>query len=206
MVVAAAALVILIGWFGVSYWQHRGLVGLKVVAVPKGSSLIVDGNAARAGRIYVKPGIHKLTASWPSFENDTKTVDTMDYVRGQTIFMLPNPVSAEAKKWLADHPDVQREREAAGGAEADRAQQILLKKYPVLVHLPVNNSHYKIDYGFDDNQKIKFSVTLYAIINGPADYPQYLEQIKQYKIEALDFLKSYGVSPANSTIEFTPNV
>ena len=120
--------------------------------------------------------------------------------------MLPGANSDKAKEYLANHPEIQRDRESAGGAEEERIRQLTLKKYPFLQGLPQENLHYKIDYSLSDNQKPELQVTLYPIINGPSDYPLYLEQTKQYKQEALNYLKNKGANPKDYQITFTPDL
>jgi hypothetical protein len=198
--------ILIIGWQVAIYYRHRGLTSVKVAVVPDDSHLTVDGRATKQGTLYLSPGSHKLVASRPLFENDVKNINTADVSPQQTIYLLPTPNSAEAKAWLAQHPEIQREREAAGGAEAQRVQQLLIKKYPITSKLPHETLHYKIDYSLGSNQELSLVITTFGIINRPSEYPQYVEQTKEYKQEALDFLKLNGVNPSTYPITYVPNL
>lgn len=57
---------------------------------------------------------------------------------------------------------------------------------------PIENSHYRISQGATKNS---FDVVLYAVINNPSQYNEYIAQLKQYKKEANDYLtQRYGNS------------
>lgn len=49
-----------------------------------------------------------------------------------------------------------------------------------------------------------YLVTLYAIINRPDQYEMYQQQLKEYKINALNHLQSKGVNTGEVTIEYEP--
>ena len=199
-------LVLALAWQTVVYFQHRGKIGVDVVVLPSDSSLRLDGKSAKPGKIYLTPGNHTFVASRVYFDNDVENINTADITKGETIYMLPAANSSAAKIYLQQHPDIQQEREAAGGAESERIRELLLKKYPIISKLPQENLHYKIDYSVDTNQKFSLKITTYGIINGPSDYTTYVEQTKAYKQEALDFLKQNGVTPNSYPIAYVPNL
>jgi hypothetical protein len=120
--------------------------------------------------------------------------------------MLPVANSAAAKQWLLQHPDVQQQREAAGGAEADRIRNLLINKYPIISKLPYENLDFKIDYTLDSKNDLSFTITLYAILNRPSQYDQYRQQLQQYKGEALTYLKDNGIDPSKFSIKYIPNI
>ena len=60
------------------------------------------------------------------------------------------------------------------------------------------------------NYKIKktsegYTITLYAILNKPEQYDEYISQLKQYKTEALNYLQSQNVNISNVNIIYEPN-
>jgi hypothetical protein len=201
-----ALVVVFLVWQLFVYFQHRGQTGVVITAIPDDSSLTIDGSPARFGRVYLAQGSHKLVASRTYFDDDVKTVDTADITKNQTIYMLPAANSAAAKAYLLQNPDIQKKREAAGGVESERVQAVLLKKYPILSKLPHETLDYKIDYSLGSNQNLSLNITTYGIINGPADYTQYVQQTKAYRQEALDFLKQNGISPDTYPLSYTPNL
>lgn len=195
-----------VGFQSYQSWRHRGLIGVKVVVLPTDSTLMIDSKTTRPGKIYLTKGDHTLVAYRMDFENDKKSISTNDISKDETIYMLPAARSVAAKQWLLQHPDIQRQREAAGGAEAERARALLVSKYPIINKLPYENFHFKIDYSVDSNSKLSFTITLYAIINRPSQYDEYKQQLQQYKTEALQYLSSNGVDPARFTIKYIPSL
>lgn len=188
------------------YWSHRGLAKINVVVLPKDSELRVDGSPAKAGTLYLKPGAHKLSAARQYFDKVEQEVNTNNLNSGEKIYLLPKPNSNEAKQWLAEHPDVQRQRESVGGIEANQQQTALSKKYPFLDKLPQENSRYKIDYSLTQANELEFTINLFGVVRSPNDYAQYKQQLKQYKNEALQYLQSIGVNPQDYKITYSPAV
>jgi hypothetical protein len=189
-----------------NYIHHRGLVAVRVAVLPSDSSLTVDGKNTKPGKLYLTRGRHALEATRQDFGKDVKDINTDDISAGTVIYMLPAANSQAARIWLLQHPDIQRQREAAGGSESERLQVLLIKKYPIISKLPKENLHYKIDYSVDNDQKFSLTITTYGIINGPSDYNKYVQQTKAYKQEALEFLKQNGVEPSTYPITYIPNL
>ena len=50
----------------------------------------------------------------------------------------------------------------------------------------------------------EYTVTLYAIINNPDQSSQYRDQLKEYKQNALDYLKQQGVDINTARIKYEP--
>lgn len=193
-------------FYGSLVVSRLGKFKLEITAAPHDSVLTMDGQPLNEGVIYIAKGTHKFTADREYFGRLEKTVNTAELDNGQKLFLMPLANSDEAISWLRQNPDVQQEREAAAGAEQEQSAARLLKRYPILAKLPQENLHYKIDYSISGEQKVKLLITTYGIINGPADYQNYLSQTKAYRIEALDFLNQNGVSPNTFGIEYTPKI
>jgi hypothetical protein len=199
-------IILVAGWQTILYLQHRGKVPVNIVVLPDDSDLKIDGAKAKPGKIYLTPGTHHLEARRNDFDPASKTIDTHDIPPGDTVYLLPGANSQPAKDYLLQHPDIQRLREAVGGIEAEKARAALLKKYPVIGDLPHETLHFKIDYSLDSNQALSFTITTYAIINGPSDYASYLSQTKDYRQEALNYLKDKGVDTTKYDISYTPRL
>lgn len=94
-----------------------------------------------------------------------------------------------------------------GGKKNNQAAPTTANETPnsLVDWLPWQTSHYKISYSYDPTTKnFTYQVTLYAIINRPSQYDSYLAQLKQYKQEALNYIRSKGVDPAKLTIQYQP--
>lgn len=197
---------IFISWGGISYFQHRGKVGVTVAVLPEDSILKIDGNVIKPGSVHLEPGTHTLTASREGFDDDTEVINTDDIEPDQVIYLLPAPKTAEAFALLNDTQGLQQEREAAGGSEAARIQELLEKKYPIITKLPYETINYKIGYGLEEGNKLVFYIDLYAIINHPDQYAEYKKQLKQYRDEALQYLTKNNINPAEFDIIYTPEI
>jgi hypothetical protein len=111
----------------ISLYITRG-VKITIKALPSDSLITVDGKEADGDTVSLKPGIHTLKASRQYFADTTKIINTKDINPADTIYLLPKPNSPEAKKWLVDHPDVQRQIEVLGGKETDDIQNKLTNR------------------------------------------------------------------------------
>lgn len=63
----------------------------------------------------------------------------------------------------------------------------------------VENSHFKIR-----KKSGEYYVTLYAIINKPEQYDDYMAQLKEYKQEANSYLSDKGINLDEATINYEP--
>lgn len=64
---------------------------------------------------------------------------------------------------------------------------------------PIENEHYRID----QKSQTQYDITLYPIANNPAE-SDYTAQLKAYKSEALQYLKSRFGSTENMTFNWSP--
>lgn len=72
-----------------------------------------------------------------------------------------------------------------------------IKNYQLLKE----TDHFKIRYDKASNYYI---ITLYAIINRPDQYDQYKSQLRDYKHEALDYMKQQHININKATIRYDP--
>jgi hypothetical protein len=188
------------------YWSHRGLIKANIVVLPEDSTLTIDGSPKKPGTVYLKPGLHKFAATREFFDKVERRINTNSLKADETIYLLPEANSSEALKWLTEHPEVQQKREAVGGVEAIKQQDSLTTNYPFIKTLPKENSHYKIDYSITSGNKLEFTINLFGSIDNPDQYTQYRQRLKQYKSEALQFLKVNGINSSDFKITYIPNI
>lgn len=179
---------------------------ITVVALPNDSVITVDGKISKAGNVKISEGNHTFKASRQYFKDYQVELNYKDLESGITLYLLPEPNSPQAFELLRNDPELQQQREAAGGEESSRVQKILEANYPIIGELPYENLHYKIGYKLEDTSNIVFTITLYGIINSPSQYNEYQKQLSQYKAEALNYLRSNGVDVNKEKMEFTPKV
>jgi hypothetical protein len=179
-------------------------VRVEVIVLPEDSSLTLDGNSIKAGRMFLPKGKHQFKATRQDFEDVTVAVDTATLDAKQPIYVMPNPVSDKALQWLAEHPDVQAEREAGGGAEAQAVGNQLIDNYPFIGLLPHETSNFIVGYGLSEDNKLSLQVTLmpYAL-KSDSIYKQQLFDIKQ---DALRWMSDNGIDPSKYNTTYTPDV
>jgi hypothetical protein len=89
----------------------------------------------------------------------------------------------------------------AGVAKTDSLE----RTQPLMHVLPHETLHYKIDYRvLPDGNHLALTVTLNAVLNRADQVATYQAQLKAYKAEALDFLRSQGQDPAAYQITYDP--
>lgn len=177
-----------------------------LVALPKDSAVSIDGKITKSDSVTLSEGNHTLRATRQYFKDYQVDISYDDIKNGDTIYLLPEPNTPQAFQLLANDRELQEQREAAGGAESARIQKILLTNYPIISELPYENSHFKIGYKLEDTSNVVFTIALYGIINSPSQYDAYQQQLKQYKLEAINFLKANAVNTDKEKLEFTPAV
>ena len=85
-------------------------------------------------------------------------------------------------------------------ARTDRLE----REQPLSQWLPHDTPRYKIDYHVAADGTLDLTITLYAILNSERQLPQYEAQLRQYKAEALEFIRSHGGDPAALRTEYKP--
>ena len=95
-------------------------------------------------------------------------------------------------------------KEPEKGQSSIAGEEKIKQQNPVLYSLPIENSHFKIDYTINNNT-IQYEITLYGILNRPEQYNSYLSQNRQYKQEALTYLTNSGVDVSKANIKFSPD-
>ena len=71
--------------------------------------------------------------------------------------------------------------------------------------LPIQKTDYSIEYSYNRTTKhFMYLITLYAIINRQDQYSAYVEQLKQFKREALDYVSSHGGNVSKLLIQYLP--
>jgi hypothetical protein len=96
--------------------------------------------------------------------------------------------------------DKQSEESQKSGIDSSNS---LEKTYPILQNIPHGTSHYQIDYAIDNEGKLTLKITLYAVLNNANQLGRYQDQLKAYKIEALDYIRQYE-DPSKLKITYDP--
>jgi len=178
---------------------------VDLIVLPQDSKVTIDGQPSHAGTVSLKPGKHTLKATRQYFTDAKKDVDTENLSDGDKVYLMPSPDSAEAVQYLAEHPDIQEQREEAGSKEADAINQSINDKFPIVNNLPYETTDYVVNYSLNDtNTVISLQVTLKPI-STPDDPTDYKDELTTYKQEAIDWMKSQNMDSSKAKITYTPD-
>jgi hypothetical protein len=200
IIAGVSALVLLVGFAIFSSLQHRGETKVNIVVAPRDSTITIDGQPAKHGTAYLKPGAHTIKASRQYFADAIEKVHTSELDNGQEIYLLPEANSPEALQWLEDHPEEMELREAIGASRAAEGAQDNLEKYPFIRDLPYKTLDYQVDYALNGDE-LTLIVTLYPVAVTPGT-KLYEEQVEEFKQKALTYLRSQGIDLAKTKIEY----
>lgn len=187
--IAVTIIIIVMVVVTMSAIQRFGKTKVTITVVPDNATITLDGTPTKAGTYYLTKGTYIFKASLSGFNDALETIKVgTDAV---TVPLLPEAVSDDAQKWLADHPDIQAKREELGSINAGTRGNSFRAQAPVLASLPHIDSEslYSIDYGFADS----------------ADQHPYLiisNSSPEGRQRAITWLKSQGVDPALLDIRY----
>ena len=80
---------------------------------------------------------------------------------------------------------------------------VTAQRWPLVRSLPKTTTGWRIDYRIDAEQLV-LVVTLRPVLNHGHQLERYRTDLRRYKAEALDWLRSVGANPAESVIEWRP--
>ncbi|MGH9153844.1 MAG: hypothetical protein ACRD03_15910 [Acidimicrobiales bacterium] len=91
-----------------------------------------------------------------------------------------------------------------GGSRGLPATDRLERDHRLAQALPHWTPHYSIDFSVGTDGRLALRVTLLVVLNNPRDMATYQAQLRQYKAEALEFIRAQGDDPATYTVAFLP--
>lgn len=110
------------------------------------------------------------------------------------FFAKPN--TQQPKSPIAEQPQSATSKDAAktedgSGSNSGNKQPLNTTNQVPAVQTPTNSASFPIEnarYRIEKNEDGSFSATLYAVINRPEQYTEYIAQLKQYKQEVTTYL------------------
>jgi hypothetical protein len=141
------AAVLLYQIFGLASRSGENRVTIEVI--PGDAKVEINDTEASAGDNYLSPGKYVIKASSPGFKSDEQTIEVKKSDPPVEVGLIPEPVSAEARKYIEENPDIQRNRERIGGTNARRQGEETENRNPIIAQLPRIDiiGPYTIDYG-----------------------------------------------------------
>ena len=146
MIIIALCFVALVSVIGLgNILSHIGKTAVFIEVAPSTATTTLDEKSVHSGTVYLKNGQHLLRSSLGNFtpENRSFTVSGQP----QTVSLSLNPSNDAGRRFLADNPTYQTEREAISGRETQARSDVATT--PIITLLPVINlsAPYKIDFG-----------------------------------------------------------
>lgn len=190
IVIAILVIVGIVTVAAIVYLPRIGKVRLEVQAVPAQSTITLNDKPFHTGVYYLEPGVYTLKASYVGYDDDIETVNLKK--DSETVALLPTPGSDDAKKFIEEHPDIQSQREALGGFNANKQGSELQAAYPVITKLPYidpDESLYAIDYGVTYTAPTHFFITI-------------SNSSPEGRANAITWLKKQGVNIATTDIRY----
>lgn len=167
-----------------------GKTKLTVMSVPEDANITINNQPASVGDNYIKPGKYIVKASKKGFASDEVTVNLAK--TPSNAYLIPNPVSAEAKQWFKDNPDEQLKREGVAGKRADQENRVVITNNQIVRLLPVTEVEqgpFSLDYG--TNPDVKNKVFIEVSDSSP-----------EGRANALHWIRSHGFDPTDLDIRF----
>lgn len=185
------AILALLAIFGVFTAISRfGKTKLTVMSVPEDATITVNNQPAKIGDNYIKPGKYIVKASKKGFAPDEVTITLAK--NPSTAYLIPNPVSAEAKQWFKDNPEQQYKREGVAGKRADQESRAVITNNEIVRLLPVTEVEqgpFSLDYGTNPNVKNKVFIEV-------------SDSSPEGRANALHWIRSHGFDPTDLDIRF----
>jgi len=162
----------------------------EIITIPNFTQVTIDGKPAKAGRIYLNPGVHEIEGSANGFETIRKTVTIQEGAPIKKITVFPNPNSDIALQWVDANPELMKKRESLAGDEAREEGDRFRNNNKITDQLPYRSLIFNIDYGISKTNPDDIIIYIKA--------PSALD--RQY---AISQIKSWGYDPSLYSIVFT---
>lgn len=184
------AVVVMIVVMLVIFIPRVGKTAVDIRAIPENTAITINGKSASAGTHYLAPGVYTIKGSLDGYSEDIHSVTVGE--EKVVVGILPEPTSEAAQKYLSDNPDIQTEREALGGINANREGAQVRADNPIIAKLPYidkKDSLFAIDYGVtNENPK-----HVYLLIGNSSP---------EGRANAITWLKKEGVNIETTDIRY----
>lgn len=190
MLILSAVLVAGLAGYALALKASRiGETKVSVTAIPATSSIYLNDRPVGAGDIYLKPGVYAFTAKSHGWKDDKLKVEVSDYP--VEVGLTPEPDSDEAYRWINVNRELQLQREAIGGLQAERQGNKIAEKSPIVNALPYQDilGPFKVDYGKSDIQDDGIFIEVSS--STPPGRTKFLEWLKQQGQDPTDLEIKY---------------
>lgn len=149
----------LVGLLGIGLISQQIYQSVKYPAVinievaPSDAKIKINGQAARSGKVRVKPGSYTVAASRAGFADYSVRATAAKNKPGYAGLILYSNSAATAD-WYQTHPKDRKLVEAISSKNFDAASSAQVKSEPFILKLPfiAPGDEFKIDYGPPNSQ------------------------------------------------------
>jgi hypothetical protein len=197
LVLIFASLVALITGYSVTASVLRsGKTRVELIVIPSSVEVAVNNKRVSSRTLYLEPGDYVFKARGEGFKEYTEEVLVEN--NPLEVGLVPEPITAAARKQTTSNPDIQIQREAIGGENAARKGERLRRETPLLTQLP------RMDVGAGDP-----SAGAYEIHYGPAAnrkdgvFIEIVNSSPNGRKSALKWIREQGQDPTDLEIRYT---
>lgn len=163
-----------------------------VVLVVAGSALLFGPGILRSDHRATNAAQHSAEAPPQTTTRETAAPAS---TRSSSTSTKNLDVSPSSTSTTISPAEIQRQLTNVDRLERDQ---------PLTQHLPHDEPHFNIDYKVGTDGKLTLQMTLRAVLNRADQLDQYRAQLRAYKAEALDWLRSLGADPGAYRIDYLP--
>ncbi len=173
---------------------RAGKIGVEVQYAPYNVEITLNGTKIKnRSTIYIEQGDYNLEVKSDHFETYTQTI-TIDSENNKIIGVL-RATDDEGSQYAIDHAIEFTTVEGLLGIYLNEQGASIKKKYPILNHLPYNNSLYSLSYAYEDkNNNPIITVKAKDEVMDTA-----VAKLKDYASKEKDSLISYTIHFAGNT-------
>ena len=184
--------------FSLALIAHKLSLSAKITitAVPNVSTITINGSGAGQGINKVKPGVQKITVSYPGFTTYSETV-TVNKGDNSDVKIALESNSNSTSNWYSTNPKDEKTAEGISSSNTDAIASQSVQNYPLIQLLPfvAGGLEFRVDYGNKPGAKAAI----------PAIY--ITSPTSQGQQDGLAWIRSLGYNPANYNIQYvTANV
>lgn len=187
---AALIIILIIGLVVSQQIDRSGKIPIEIVALPEDTTVEIDGDIYKDGKIYVKPGKYTIYGHRGGFDSIRYNINIVD--ENQKVFVLlgPSDASTEAQEWYEKNADKYTQAELDAGEQETSDSKTLLEKNPIINKLPISNYLYSIGYKIDPSDETESTIII--TVNSS----------EQYRSAAIRKLNSLGYDIGDYKIIF----
>lgn len=181
-------ILLLTAWGIWVYVSRQGKVPVTISAVPRDSSVTINGQPSGSGTTWLTPGKYIIKAQKDGFKSREKSITVTDGKEQNVVALGLTPVSDEAQKWAEKNADAYKDNETYGAVEAQANGQYFQEKNPIVAHLPYDDPYFQITYAANTNNEAVLTITTPS---------------PRYRYFAIQKIRELGYDPSDFEIQFS---